>query len=574
MTMSTKHWSFSAQIERFEGEGEVHFLAIPNGLIDDIKSEEKKRYVITINDAVSWHCGLLGTGDGRWFVMVAKDKLKKAQTTFGGWVHVDFEVDDSKYGMPIPPDLQDMFDDDPEFLKRFDALLPGKRRNALHQIGSAKTDATIAKRILKLMNELGLMWAAALLLSASMAACGQQQAAAARHEMRLGNAQTEAYLPMLLDKHVAVVGNHTSVVEGVHLVDTLLSSGVNVMHVFAPEHGFRGEAANGADIQDGIDAATGLNVHSLHGKHKKPQPAHLAGIDVVVFDIQDVGARFYTFISSMMLVMEACAEHGVQMLILDRPNPHGHHMQGPMLEPEFQSFVGFVPVPMVHGLTLGEAALMACGEGWIEVPESWRPVVIPCQHWSHGDDCALGIRPSPNLPTKAAIDLYPSLCLFEPTVVSVGRGTDAPFEQLGHPEVAMGEHVFTPRPIPGAAPHPKHEGAQCQGQKLTSLALVWREEAMAHGANAVPGFSLEPLWAWADAWRQAHEGSLDGFITSPSFFDKLAGTDAVRLSLEANEPLSPLEQEWRHAHRAFFEAANPYFLYPWNGVWPARSSND
>ena len=573
MSANTKQWSFSAQIERFEGEGHMHFLALPDDLVDDIRSQGKKRYVITVNDAVTWHCGLLGTGDGRWFVMVAKEKLKQAQTTLGGWVHVDFAVDDSKYGMPVPPDLQDMFDDDPAFLARFDAMLPGKRRNALHHIASAKTDATIAKCILKLMNELGLMWTAALLLSATLSACGQQPTSLVGKNMRLGNAQTEAYLPTLMNKHVAVVGNHTSVVDGVHLVDTLLARGVDVVHVFAPEHGFRGEAANGADIQDGVDAATGLKVHSLHGKHKKPQPEHLDGIDVVVFDIQDVGARFYTFISSMMLVMEACAEQGVQMVILDRPNPHGHHMQGPMLEPEFKSFVGFVPVPMVHGLTLGEAALMACGEGWIDVPESWRPIVVPCRDWSHGDDVTLGIRPSPNLPSTAAIDLYPSLCLFEPTVVSVGRGTDAPFEQLGHPEVALGEDAFTPRPIPGAAPHPKHEGRLCQGQRLTSLATTWRESADKHRGMAVPGFSLEPLWAWANAWRQAH-GSLDGFITSASFFDKLAGTDAIRLSLEANEPLAILEQAWRKDHLAFHEAAQPYFLYPWNGVWPSGSSKE
>lgn len=484
-----------------------------------------------------------------------------------------FEVDDSKYGMPVPPDLQDMLDNDPEFLHRFDAMLPGKRRNALHQIACAKTDTNIAKRILKLMNELGLMWLGVLLLSIALSACGQQDAADARREVRLGNAQTEAYLPMLKDKRVAVVGNHTSVVDGVHLVDTLLFSGVNVMHVFAPEHGFRGEAANGADIHDGIDSATGLNVHSLHGKHKKPQPEHLVGIDVVVFDIQDVGARFYTFISSMMLVMEACAEHGVEMVILDRPNPHGHHMQGPMLEPEFKSFVGFVPVPMVHGLTLGEAALMACGEGWIDVPPSWRPVVVPCTDWSHGDSVTIGIRPSPNLPTTAAIDLYPSLCLFEPTVVSVGRGTDAPFEQLGHPEVALGEDVFTPRPIPGAAPHPKHEGVLCKGQNMTALATTWRDIAFNNHGREMPGFSLEPLWAWANAWRQTH-GSLDGFITSPSFFDKLAGTDAIRLSLEANEPLAPLEQNWKETHLAFFETAQPYLLYPWDENLPTGASDE
>jgi len=174
---------------------------------------------------------------------------------------------------------------------------------------------------------------------------------------------------LLLGRQVALVGNHTSMVGDVHLVDTLLSLGVNIQHVFAPEHGFRGEAANGAEILDGTDVATGLPVFSLHGAHRKPQPDQLEGIDVVVFDIQDVGARFYTYISSLMLVMEACAEQGVDVVVLDRPNPHGHHMQGPMLDPTFQSFVGLIPVPLVHGLTLGEAATMGCAEGWIEVPK-------------------------------------------------------------------------------------------------------------------------------------------------------------------------------------------------------------
>jgi uncharacterized protein YbbC (DUF1343 family) len=188
--------------------------------------------------------------------------------------------------------------------------------------------------------------------------------------VQLGNAQTDEYLPLLLGRQVALVGNHTSVVGDVHLVDTLLSLGVNIQHVFAPEHGFRGEAANGAKILDGTDLATGLPVFSLHGAHRKPQPEQLEGIDVLVFDIQDVGARFYTYISSLMLVMEACAKQGVDVVVLDRPNPHGHHMQGPMLDPAFQSFVGLIPVPLVHGLTLGEAARMAafCGQMHWMVP--------------------------------------------------------------------------------------------------------------------------------------------------------------------------------------------------------------
>ena len=568
--MSQDNWSFSAQIERFEGEGHMHFVAIPDALVDDIRSQGSKRYVITMNDAITWHCGLLGTGDGRWFVMVSKDKLARAQTTLGGWVHVDFRVDRSKYGMPVPPDLQDMLDDDPEFLARFDAMLPGKRRNAMHSISMAKTDATIAKRILKLMNELGLVW---VLLAWGLSFTATHAQSSTPASIELGNARLETYLPMLEEQRVAVVGNHTSVVQGAnrsqHLVDTLLSRGVRVVHVFAPEHGFRGEAANGAEIHDGIDVATGLKVYSLHGQHRKPQPEQLEGVDVVVFDIQDVGARFYTYISSLMLVMEACAEQGVDLVVLDRPNPHGHHMHGPMLDPDFQSFVGFIPVPMVHGLTLGEAALMGCAEGWVDVPEGWRPHVVACTGWSHGDPFELPLRPSPNLPTTTSIDLYPSLCLLEPTVVSVGRGTATPFEWLGHPSLDFGDTTFTPVPVPGAAPHPKHEGKPCTGQHLGALAEEWRAASSDKAAHQTPGFSLDPLQDWTDAWRDAH-GSLEGFFTSPSFFDKLAGTDVLRRALEAGYDLSDLERMWRADHRTFFEAAQPHLLYSWNAPLPGR----
>lgn len=534
----------------------MHFLALPNALAGEIRGQGAKRFVITVNDGVTWHCGLLGTGDGRWFVMVSKEKLKQAQTTHGGWVHVDFCVDESKYGMAVPQDLQEMLDDDQEFLQRFDAMLPGKRRNAIHQIASAKTDATVAKRILKLMNDLGL----ALLLLCLAAQSLQAQ------DIVLGNSRMEAYLPLLQSKHVAVVGNHTSVVGQVHLVDTLLSLGVDLRCVFAPEHGFRGEAANGADIRDGTDPDTGLPIYSLHGKHRKPQPEQLADLDVLVFDVQDVGARFYTYISSLMLVMEACAEEEVELIVLDRPNPHGHHMQGPMLEPEFKSFVGFIPTPMVHGLTMGELAKMAVDESWVDVPQGWDVEVIPCVGWHHGMAYELGIRPSPNLPTSKSIALYPSLCLFEPTVVSVGRGTPAPFERLGHPEREDGDEQFLPLPVPGAAPHPKHEGRTCNGPSLKPLLDGWEE---AHAQN-VPGFSLAHLWEWSVWWRDQNEGNLEGFFTSASFFDKLAGTDEIRKALEGNTPLSVLEERWREQHRGFFNRAEPHLLYPWRAAVPGR----
>ena len=270
-----------------------------------------------------------------------------------------------------------------------------------------------------------------------------------------------------------------------------------------------------------------------------------------------------------MLVMEACAEQGVDLVVLDRPNPHGHHMHGPMLDPDFQSFVGFIPVPMVHGLTLGEAALMGCAEGWVDVPEGWRPHVVTCTGWSHGDPFELPLRPSPNLPTTTSIDLYPSLCLLEPTEVSVGRGTATPFEWLGHPSLNFGDTTFTPVPVPGAAPHPKHEGKPCTGQHLGALAHEWRAASSDKVVHQTPGFSLAPLQDWTDAWRDAH-GSLEGFFTSPSFFDKLAGTDVLRRALEAGYDLSDLERMWRADHRTFFEAAQPHLLYSWNAPLPGR----
>lgn len=576
MSTQDTNWSFSAQVERFDVEAAWHFIAVPAEITDAVRAHKAGRYVITINDAVTWHCGLLPTGDQRWFVAVSQEKIAAAQTKLGGWVHVDLVTDHSKYGMAVPQDLQDCLNDDPEFVKRFDAMLPGKRRGRIHHIASAKTGATVAKRIAKLMTDLGLSLLLGASILSSLSGCAQPQS---EHpnlaaEVRLGNEQTEAYLPLLKDQRVAVVGNHTSVVGGLpgatHLVDTLLALGVDVRHVFAPEHGFRGEAANGADIHDGVDALTGLNVFSLHGKHRKPQPEQLEGLDAVVFDIQDVGARFYTYVSSLMLVMEACAAEGVDVVILDRPNPHGHHMQGPMLQPEFKSFVGWIPTPMVHGMTLGELACMAAEEGWFERPEGWHPYVVPCQGWQHGDDFQLAIRPSPNLPTRASIDLYPSLCLFEPTVISVGRGTDHPFEQIGHPTMGKGTHAFTPQPVDGAAPHPKHEGLACRGEHLEVLADSWRKESMDRMGLNVPGFSLAMLWDWAQSWRDLHEGSLDGWITNASFFDKLAGTDHIRLALEAQTPLEEIESLWHLDHVRFWSEARPYLLYPWKATEPGH----
>ena len=565
-------WTFQTTLQRFDvGNNEEvwQHIVIPESVASEIRTSGLNRFVVTLNQSISWHYAVNITCEadhqdaGVAFVYVAKHYMKAANLESGATVDVRLAIDSGKYGMNVHPDLQHMLDEDADFLSKFDAMLPGKRRGHLLQINKAKSAETVAKRISNFMNDLGLCMVFGLFCLTSISGCAQPQLQPNNlgQEVRLGNECTEAYLPLLDGKRVAVVGNHTSVLNAhgpaTHLVDTLLALGVNVRHVFAPEHGFRGEAANGADIHDGVDALTGLNVYSLHGKHRKPQPEQLAGVDMVVFDIQDVGARFYTYVSSLMLVMEACAEQGLEVVVLDRPNPHGHHMHGPLLDPSFKSFVGYIPTPMVHGMTLGELALMGSSEGWINLPKSWRPTVIPCEGWSHGDDYELSIRPSPNLPSVASIDLYPSLCLFEPTVVSVGRGTPTPFEVVGHPEGNLGSDTFTPVPVAGAAPHPKHEGLLCQGQRF-------------YATHGLPGFDLGILWAWADWWREAHAGNLDGFITSPSFFDKLAGTDQLRMALEHGETLESVEATWRQDHLDFFEAAQSYFLYAWNAPLPGN----
>lgn len=371
----------------------------------------------------------------------------------------------------------------------------------------------------------------------------------------LGNEQLKELVPLLGRGGVAVVANATSVLLAdvreapTHLVDTLLGLGVNVRKVFAPEHGFRGDAANGAHIADGRDPRTGLPIVSLHGDRRKPRPEDLAEVRTIVFDIQDVGARFYTYLSTLALVMEAAAEAGVAVVVLDRPNPHGHHVAGPMLQPEHTSFVGQLPVPLLHGMTLGEVGQMINGEHWLPDSLHCALTVIPCRGWVHSDRWDPPVAPSPNLPTASAIALYPSLCLFEPTVMSVGRGTAFPFEVLGAPSFPDSGFAFTPEPVPGAAPHPKHEGVRCTGRDLRPLGAAW--------LDAPSGFDLRLV---LDAHAQH---PVDGWVTSPSFFDKLAGTGALRELLHA----APADADsvfagWTAELVAFLELRRPYLAYP------------
>ena len=284
--------------------------------------------------------------------------------------------------------------------------------------------------------------------------------------VRVGAECTEDYLFKLKDQTVGIVGNQSTRVGKVHLVDTLLTLGIKITKIFSPEHGFRGKADAGEKVKSGVDPKTKLPVISLYGSNKKPKSEQLKGIDVLIFDIQDVGARFYTYISTLHYVMEACVENDIKLMVLDRPNPNGGYVDGPVLDSEFKSFVGMHPVPVVHGLTIGEYACMINGEGWLPNHAKCNLDIIKCKGWDHNKYYKLPIKPSPNLPNMLSIYLYPSLCFFEGTVVSVGRGTKFPFQIIGHPLFKPGNFQFTPKPGAGSK-EPKLKGKLCYGINFT-----------------------------------------------------------------------------------------------------------
>ena len=376
--------------------------------------------------------------------------------------------------------------------------------------------------------------------------------------IRLGNENIKDLYEACSRARVAVVSNQTSVIgdgrngEPVHLVDTLLALGVDVRKVFAPEHGFRGEAHNGATIDDSVDPATGLPILSLHGKHRKPTAESLSDVRMIIFDIQDVGARFYTYLSSLFLVMEAAAENGQVVVVLDRPNPHGHQIAGPVRSEKWKSFVGQVPVPVLHGMTLGEMARLFNGEGWLKGGIQCDLIVIPCEGYAHSDAWYPQIAPSPNLPTPASIALYPSLCPFEPTVVSVGRGTPTPFECIGMPHGAVGSFAFTPQPVPGAAPHPKHDGVTCFGQNLHGLGAKWMQ--------ATSGFSWNSIPEYARMWQSA--APEEAFVTASSSLARLSGDESLEQVINGELEMSEFVAGWLEGLRAFDALRQPYLLYP------------
>ena len=360
-----------------------------------------------------------------------------------------------------------------------------------------------------------------------------------------GDEQLEMYLPLLTGKRVAIVANHTAQLNGTHLVDSLLKRSVNVVKVFAPEHGFRGVVPAGEKVESGKDERTGVTIVSLYGQHEAPDANDLADVDVVLFDIQDVGTRFYTYLSTMKYVMESCNLFKKPMIILDRPNPNGHYVDGPVLNMKFKSMVGAIPVPVVHGCTLGELSKMIIGEEWIKGPiHSELFTVIPCKNYNHQMHYSLEIPPSPNLSSDCAIQLYPSLCFFEGTMVSVGRGTASPFTCFGYPQFKGGNYTFTPISIAGKVTHPLYENKECKGQDL-------REECN----QRMNELNLDYLFV-------VYQQKGKEMFNSPSFFDKLAGTDQLRLSILAGKSKEEIKQSWKLELDAYRLIRKKYLLYP------------
>ncbi|MFA6924150.1 MAG: DUF1343 domain-containing protein [Bacteroidales bacterium] len=288
--------------------------------------------------------------------------------------------------------------------------------------------------------------------------------------IKVGAERTSEYLPLLKDKNVAIVANQTSLVKNTHIVDTLLKLGIKINKVFSPEHGFRGNFDAGESVTDLKDEKTGIQIISLYGKKTKPTKEDLADIDVVVFDIQDVGVRFYTYLSTLEYTMEACAENKIKLIVLDRPNPNGYFIDGPVLEKEFSSFLGLHPIPLVYGMTIAEYAQMLNGEGWLKNNIKCDLTCIKCDGYNHRQLYQLPVPPSPNLPNMESVYLYPSIGLFEGTLISVGRGTDLSFNVIGHPALKEGSFSFTPQSIPGKSKNPPYEGKKCNGFKLTEFA--------------------------------------------------------------------------------------------------------
>jgi uncharacterized protein YbbC (DUF1343 family) len=364
--------------------------------------------------------------------------------------------------------------------------------------------------------------------------------------VKTGAEQTHLYFPLLKGKKVGVVTNQTGIIGDVHLIDSLISGGINVVRIFAPEHGFRGQAEAGEKVSSDIDPKTGVRVVSLYGNNFKPSPADMQGIDMMIFDIQDVGARFYTYISTMHYIMEACAEADIPLMILDRPNPNGFYVDGPVLEPEFKSFIGMHPIPVVHGMTVGELAQMINGEGWLSQSIQCELIIIPVENYTHKTLYELPVAPSPNLQSQQSIYLYPGLCLFEGTVMSVGRGTDTPFEIFGHPLYPERSFSFTPESRPGFAATPPFMNETCFGMNLHHFA-----------DSIIAKPRLEIQWL-ISSYNHLHDKT--NFFRSNSI-EKLIGTINFRQQVISGLSEDEIRASWQPALNEFKTKRKQYLLY-------------
>jgi uncharacterized protein YbbC (DUF1343 family) len=367
-------------------------------------------------------------------------------------------------------------------------------------------------------------------------------------QVQTGADQTALYLPLLKDRSVGVVANHTSMIGQTHLVDSLLGSGIEVVKIFGPEHGFRGDAADGTKLSDDLDPETGIPVISLYGSKRKPSAEDVADLDIMVYDIQDVGTRCYTYISTLQYVMEVCAENGIPCLVLDRPNPNGFYVDGPMLDTtQYRSFIGLNAIPLVYGMTVAEYAWMINEEGWLEGGVKCDLQWIPCNGWDHLKYYELPVRPSPNLPNMTSVYLYPSLVLLEGTIMSEGRGTDNPFQIYGHPDYPPVDFSFTPRSIPGVSDHPKYQGELCYGVDLSSVPHSF----IRNNRRIVLDWIL-------DAYKQMD--APDDFFNERGFALR-AGNSELMEQIREGKAAWWIRNTWKEDLEAFREIRKKYLLY-------------
>ncbi len=369
----------------------------------------------------------------------------------------------------------------------------------------------------------------------------------AQREIQVGALSFDEYLPLLEGKRVSILSNQTGMVSSTtHLLDTLLDMGVNVVSIMSPEHGFRGKADAGEHVSSSIDPETGIPIRSLYESGvNRPSDESMAEFDVMVFDLQDVGVRFYTYNATMARMMDACAQFGKKMIVLDRPNPLGYYVDGPILDMKYKSGVGWLPVPIVHGMTLGELALMINGEGWLKDGAQCDLTVVPCKNYTRDMEYVLPVKPSPNLPDMRSIYLYPSTCYFEATPVSLGRGTDKPFQMYGHPDMTGYEFSFTPRSVPGAK-NPPQLDKLCYGVDLSNEPI---DSIKAKGIN------LEYV---IDAYNNL---KLDDKKMFRSFFELLVGQGYVREMIVAGKSAQEIEAMWSEDVEMFKEQRKPYLIY-------------